>query len=121
MKIEWNFEPVARHLTGKIMNVDSRIWFSKKDCLYLGQRVNHWQMKTLLLLALSFGFAALTANSADVTPEKDKTLLDASLKVGDTAPDFQLPGSDGKTYKLSDVKGKKMVVVAWFPKAFTGG
>ncbi len=44
-----------------------------------------------------------------------------TLKVGDTAPDFELPGSDGKTYKLSDFKGKKAVVVAWFPKAFTGG
>jgi len=43
------------------------------------------------------------------------------LKVGDEAPDFTLPGSDGKEYKLSDFKGKKAVVVAWFPKAFTGG
>jgi peroxiredoxin Q/BCP len=43
------------------------------------------------------------------------------LKVGDQAPDFSLPGSDGKTYKLSDYKGKKAVVVAWFPKAFTSG
>jgi peroxiredoxin Q/BCP len=32
-----------------------------------------------------------------------------------------LKGSDGKTYKLSDFKGKKAVVIAWFPKAFTGG
>ncbi len=43
------------------------------------------------------------------------------LKTGDTAPDFQLPGSDGKTYKLSDLTEKQVVVVAWFPKAFTGG
>jgi len=43
------------------------------------------------------------------------------LKVGDAAPDFELKGSDGKTYKLSDFKGKEAVVVAWFPKAFTGG
>lgn len=42
-------------------------------------------------------------------------------KVGDKAPDFDLPGSDGKTYKLSDSKGKQAVVLAWFPKAFTGG
>lgn len=45
----------------------------------------------------------------------------ADLKVGDTAPDFELVGSDGKTYKLSDFKGKQAVVVAWYPKAFTGG
>ena len=43
------------------------------------------------------------------------------LNVGDAAPDFSLPGSDGKTYKLSEFKGKRAVVVAWFPKAFTGG
>jgi peroxiredoxin Q/BCP len=43
------------------------------------------------------------------------------LKVGDQAPDFSLPGSDGKTHKLSDHKGKKAVVLAWFPKAFTSG
>ena len=50
------------------------------------------------------------------------TLLGAAdLKVGDDAPDFALKGSDGKTYKLSDYKGKQAVVIAWFPKAFTGG
>lgn len=47
--------------------------------------------------------------------------LAAPLKVGSDAPDFELKGSDGKTYKLSDFKGKKAVVIAWFPKAFTGG
>ena len=44
----------------------------------------------------------------------------AELKVGDTAPAFALQGSDGKIHKLSDYKGKT-VVLAWFPKAFTGG
>ena len=43
------------------------------------------------------------------------------LKVGDMAPDFTLHASDGKNYKLSDFRGKKAVVVAWFPKAFTQG
>jgi peroxiredoxin Q/BCP len=42
------------------------------------------------------------------------------LKVGDAAPAFSLPGSDGKTHNLADSKGKT-VVLAWFPKAFTGG
>ncbi|MCA1684965.1 MAG: peroxiredoxin [Planctomycetia bacterium] len=45
----------------------------------------------------------------------------ADLKVGDQAPPFTLQGSDGKTYSLADFKGKKGVVIAWFPKAFTGG
>jgi peroxiredoxin Q/BCP len=45
----------------------------------------------------------------------------AELKPGDVAPEFALPGSDGQTYRLSDLKGKRAVVLAWFPKAFTGG
>jgi len=43
------------------------------------------------------------------------------LKVGDKAPNFKLQGSDGKTYNLTDFAGKKAVVVAWFPAAFTKG
>jgi len=46
---------------------------------------------------------------------------DTELKAGDRAPDFTLQASDGKTYKLSDFKGKQAVVLAWFPKAFTQG
>lgn len=42
------------------------------------------------------------------------------LKVGDQAPDFTAPGTDGKTHTLSDLKGQ-WVVLAWFPKAFTAG
>jgi thioredoxin-dependent peroxiredoxin len=53
-----------------------------------------------------------TAVNAQTPPE---------LKVGDQAPDFSLVGSDGKTHKLSDFRGKKAVVLAWFPKAFTSG
>ncbi len=45
----------------------------------------------------------------------------AELKVGDPAPAFSLKGSDGKTYSLEQFKGKSPVVIAWFPKAFTGG
>jgi peroxiredoxin Q/BCP len=43
------------------------------------------------------------------------------LKPGDPAPAFKLEGSDGRTYSLADFAGKQVVVLAWFPKAFTGG
>lgn len=42
------------------------------------------------------------------------------LAVGDPAPDFALQGSDGKVHRLSDYRGRT-VILAWFPKAFTGG
>lgn len=60
-----------------------------------------------LLLGLGLGTLCGLAHATD-------------LKVGDSAPDFALAGSDGKVHRLSDYRGKA-VVVAWFPKAFTGG
>lgn len=44
-----------------------------------------------------------------------------ALEVGELAPDFALPGTDNKTYQLSDYRGKQAVVLAWFPKAYTSG
>jgi peroxiredoxin Q/BCP len=44
-----------------------------------------------------------------------------ALRAGDPAPDFTLPASDGRDYRLSEFLGRKYVVIAWFPKAFTGG
>jgi len=43
------------------------------------------------------------------------------LKPGDAAPAFSMMGSDGKTHTLAEHAGKQAVVLAWFPKAFTGG
>ena len=62
---------------------------------------------TVLTLA-GLGLAAVPAAAGD-------------LKVGDQAPNFKLQASDGKTYQLTDFKGKEAVVLAWFPKAFTQG
>ena len=42
----------------------------------------------------------------------------AALKAGDTAPDFELPGVTGKQkhkFKLSDFRGKKNIVLAFYP------
>jgi peroxiredoxin Q/BCP len=41
--------------------------------------------------------------------------------VGEMAPGFELPGSDGKSYDLASFAGDRAVVIAWYPKAFTGG
>src|SRR5215210_1513982 len=63
---------------------------------------------TMVLTLAGLGLAAASASAGD-------------LKVGDQAPNFKLQASDGKTYQLSDFKGKQSVVLAWFPKAFTQG
>ena len=42
------------------------------------------------------------------------------LNAGDTAPAFELAGSDGQTHRLEESRATT-VVLAWFPKAFTGG
>ena len=69
----------------------------------------------------SGGLAATSAVLAvDVEAAAAAPAPAVELKVGDAAPAFSLAGSDGKTHKLSDYKGKA-VVLAWFPKAFTGG
>lgn len=72
-------------------------------------RVRSWLR---LGATLALGLAAVAVGRAQNTVE---------LKVGDQAPNFSLRGSDGKTHTLAELKGKRAVVVAWFPKAFTGG
>ena len=42
-------------------------------------------------------------------------------EVGEFAPEFEMVGSDGETYKLCNFRGKQAVILAWYPKAFTGG
>ncbi len=44
-----------------------------------------------------------------------------SLEVGDKAPNFELPASDGQIYTLDQFNGDKSVVIAWYPAAFTSG
>jgi peroxiredoxin len=69
-------------------------------------------MKAISAL-LAFGLVLM---AQQITPPK------THLKVGDEAPDFTLPdASTDKPVKLSDFRGKKVVVLAFFPAAFTGG
>ena len=67
-------------------------------------------MKMLVTLCVMGLVVAVVAGTAAAQP----------LQVGDPAPAFSLPGSDGKTHRLADYAGTP-VVLAWFPKAFTGG
>ena len=69
----------------------------------------------LLSVVLSCAVLAGSLAAQKITPPK------THLKAGDEAPDFTLPDSSGKPVKLSDFRGKKTVVLAFFPAAFTGG
>jgi peroxiredoxin len=72
---------------------------------------------------LSIALIALAAMSVThcTFSTEDETEMSGKLEIGKAAPLFSLPGSDGNTYRLEDFLGKQAVVIAWFPKAFTGG
>jgi peroxiredoxin Q/BCP len=63
---------------------------------------------------------ALATGMTNVAFGRD-AVMPVVLQAGDVAPDFTLQASDGATYQLRDFRGRKPVVIAWFPKAFTGG
>lgn len=73
-------------------------------------------MKKLLPALLLMCLAAISACS-QAAPSAPQT----SLKVGMAAPDFTLNDTDGKPVKLSDFRGKKNVILAFYVLAFTGG
>jgi len=75
------------------------------------------KMKHLSIVALAA--AATTAAFA-----QNVTMPKTPLKVGDVAPDFSVSAnstSNRVAVKLSDFRGKKNVILAFFPAAFTGG
>jgi peroxiredoxin Q/BCP len=65
--------------------------------------------------------AALLFGMAIASPAQKPEIQHTNLKVGDKAPDFTLLGTDWKPVKLSDYRGKKTVVLAFYVLAFTGG
>ena len=73
--------------------------------------------KVVVLCALAAAAAPAVAQGAPTEPM-------SMPKVGDVAPDFTLKyfdGNDLKDVSLSQYRGKKNVVVAFFIFAFTGG
>ena len=71
--------------------------------------------KLFLVLSLLTALAATAFSQAAPKPPT------THLKVGDLAPDFTLNDTKGKPVKLSDFRGKKSVVLAFYVLAFTGG
>lgn len=73
-------------------------------------------MKRTLFLFTAIAILAIAAIGQ--APPKAPT---THLKVGDSAPEFTLTDTSGKPVKLSDYRGKKSVVLAFYVLAFTGG
>lgn len=71
----------------------------------------------LAVVAMAAGLAFSAASPRAQEPKVAHT----SLKVGDVAPDFTLPDNHWKSVHLSDFRGKKNVVLAFYVLAFTGG
>jgi hypothetical protein len=84
------------------------------------RKLTEVRMFKLMSVCSVFGLLAMAAALSAQGQPPAPPQYPVELKVGDTAPAFALMGSDGKVHKLSDYKGKT-VVLAWFPKAFTGG
>ncbi len=72
----------------------------------------------MIQLSRVLSFSLVLALCAMLNPARGE---EKELAVGDEAPKFELPGTDGEIYKLEDFRDQKVVVIAWFPKAFTGG
>ena len=77
-------------------------------------------LRGIALAALSSAVSLPALAQTPASAPAQTPVPESKLKVGDKAPEFALQGSDGKIHKLSDYRGKT-VVLAWFPKAFTGG
>ena len=73
----------------------------------------------VLLTALTL--ALVTGATAQPQQATRPAVARTHLKVGDVAPDFSLPDTTRKPVKLSDFRGKKNVVLAFYVLAFTGG
>jgi cytochrome oxidase Cu insertion factor (SCO1/SenC/PrrC family) len=79
-------------------------------------------MKKILKAIGGVALLMLLAGQVPAAAQAEKeTISKTNLKVGDSAPDFTLLGNDWKPVKLSDYRGKKNVILAFYVLAFTGG
>ena len=122
------FAPGLSNVKGARQGTEWHIDFTAKaNAEYAGVRIQwegfNMQMKVTSLFAAALLIASVVTASG---PAFSQTKKEASSmpKVGDVAPDFTLKffdGNDLKDVKLSDYRGKKNVVLAFYIFAFTGG
>jgi peroxiredoxin len=78
-------------------------------------------MKRWITAACALGLLLGMAVQGTAIAQDEPVIAKTTLKAGDVAPDFTLLGNDWKKVKLSDYRGKKNVILAFYVLAFTGG
>ena len=78
-------------------------------------------MKRWITAACALGLLLGMAVQSSAIAQDEPVIAKTTLKAGDVAPDFTLLGNDWKKVKLSDYRGKKNVILAFYVLAFTGG
>ncbi len=78
-------------------------------------------MRRIALALWAMAAAASLLPFAAAAQQAQPTIAHTFLKVGEMAPDFTLRGTNGVTIKLSDFRGKKNVILAFYVLAFTQG
>jgi peroxiredoxin len=78
------------------------------------------QMKRIVMALTALLFLLAPAGDFSASAQ-EQAVAKTDLKVGDVAPDFNLQSDQSKPVKLSDYRGKKNVILAFYVLAFTGG
>jgi len=80
-----------------------------------------WRPDKMKRLAIALALSAVASSPSLDARQCVAPASPRMLQPGDEAPNFELRGTDGRTYRLSDYRGKQVVVLAWFARAQAPG
>lgn|GEM_PF-347839 len=80
----------------------------------MNTRIRFGFLALALVVGLGLGYGVAMVQSST-----DDEIRNARLEVGDEAPDFRLPDHTGGFFRLSDLRGQRNVVLAFYPLAWT--
>jgi len=83
------------------------------------RRLKRTSLILLAIVLIISGISCTGNGSTQETTSQDKTKISGSVKVGDVAPDFEMRNQAQLKVSLSEFKGKKNVVVVFYPADFT--
>ena len=120
LRVVTDLEPVRTMASGEQVVSGNRTWFDPRTGLPVRQAEVYGKPGGALKVNSQIEFSnwlfdkpVPAATFAWKVPEGATTEEDALLKPGTPAPDFQAIGPDGSTVKLSDLKGKVVILDFW--------